>query len=498
MKKVNFFKITQSIKEMKSHISILHISDLHKAVNDNYQNLMVSLKYDCEKYTQHENIKKPDIVVVSGDIIKGGSDNEIAQQYSESTAFLTDVVNYFLDGNKERIIIIPGNHDIDWNVSKSSMRKIELDLDRESIVKYYLSGSSKYRWSWNELCFYQISDKQMYNNRFGHFIEFYNSFYDGDRNFSTNTDEQYQIYDYPEFNISFIAFNSCYENDHLNYAGKINPTCITKASGNLRILHEKGRLLIAVWHHNTSGQPFENNYLDRRILGAMIDQNIMIGLHGHQHVCGIVNEFKSVFDEKKIVILSSGTLYGYKESLPHGSSRQYNIIEIKNTEEEQRRQYKITVHSREDVDNDLFEIPQWNKGRIDKTHNSSWSTMIDQPMVHDIRISLSKIMEEAERTGDFNSAVKELKYLNLKDLSVRKVLVDYLDKIQDNGLTCELLMEPQNNEESIILMNSASEIGDTTLIEKVLKIPIIKDSEDASIKKIRQYLNFQLTNYGTN
>ncbi|HAR37169.1 MAG: hypothetical protein A2W86_10510 [Bacteroidetes bacterium GWD2_45_23] len=52
--------------------SILHISDLHNESTDNYDNLLQSLKDDCDKYTA-EGVKKPEIIVISGDLVKGGN-----------------------------------------------------------------------------------------------------------------------------------------------------------------------------------------------------------------------------------------------------------------------------------------------------------------------------------------------------------------------------------------------------------------------------------------
>jgi hypothetical protein len=228
----------------------------------------------------------------------------------------------------------------------------------------------------------------------------------------------------------------------------------------------------------------------------MIDRNIKIGLHGHQHVCGIVNEFKNVFEDKKIVLFSAGTLYGYKESLPYGTNRQYNIIEINTIDEEM--QYEITIHSREDVDKLLFDIPSWDKGRIDKTSDSSWKTLINKPKEPNIIEILSNIMEETEKDGDFRSAVMNLKQLDLNNIMVRKVLCDYLERLDDDLLICELLIEPKNNAEAILLMNSAIEINNRSVMEKIIQIPLIATSSDAAIKKLREYLIYQLNNHGTN
>src|SRR5438094_10183200 len=110
---------------MESKISIMHISDLHRSKGCEISNvaLLSSLLKDRDRYSVSESpkIQSPDIIIVSGDVIRGsvkpdGSEVEVQNQYDEATSFLNDLTKHFLDGNKNKIIVIPGNHDIDWKV----------------------------------------------------------------------------------------------------------------------------------------------------------------------------------------------------------------------------------------------------------------------------------------------------------------------------------------------------------------------------------------------
>ena len=71
--------------------SILHISDLHKGCKSNYLNLFSSLKSDCESYTM-SGISKPEIIVVSGDLIEGalGPDASIEIEKGTITKVIKD------------------------------------------------------------------------------------------------------------------------------------------------------------------------------------------------------------------------------------------------------------------------------------------------------------------------------------------------------------------------------------------------------------------------
>ena len=289
-------------------ISILHISDLHKDNNDSYDHLISSLEIDADNY-EEAGIKRPDIIVVSGDIIKGAvGDNaasEINEQYRQASAFLESLAGLFLDNDKRRLIIVPGNHDINREISKASMTRIEHNSENLDLRRSLYKDGTLIRWNWKDLHFYEISNHDTYNSRFDHFIEFFNSFYNGVYKLSTIREEQSCVFHLKEYNIAFIGFNSCDGLDHLNTAGKIHPTTLTRLRIPLKELHNRGNLLIGVWHHHTNGSPYENNYLDKRILTAMIDRHIYMGLHGHQHIAEIANEFKGSINEQSLYLVSA-------------------------------------------------------------------------------------------------------------------------------------------------------------------------------------------------
>ena len=84
---------------MGSKLSILHISDLHRSKGCEISNvaLLSSLLQDKDRYSVSENpkIQSPDIIIVSGDVIRGsikpdGSEEEVLNQYEEAIAFLNE------------------------------------------------------------------------------------------------------------------------------------------------------------------------------------------------------------------------------------------------------------------------------------------------------------------------------------------------------------------------------------------------------------------------
>ena len=337
-----------------SKISILHISDLHKKEAYDFDNLYDSMVDDSAVYAT-QGVMKPNVIVVSGDLIRGGTPEEIDVQYKESKDFLEKLTSFFLKGDKRRIVIVPGNHDVDWNVSKAVMKSIPRPQPqliggwspekKEEVEKKYAREKSEYdrimtlfrngdlpynRWDWDAQELKCIEDKTTYKKRFDKFVAFYKDFYGME--YSLNPKEQYRLFDFPDEGFCFVGFNSCNLNDHLNHSGKIAPQCVTSASKEMTVL--KDRVFIGVWHHNINGIPIVDNYLDYRVLDSLLKMDMRIGLHGHQHYSSVIKRYKNVDKEDNYMyLISTGSLYGTSDVLNYGTPRQYNILELERRED---------------------------------------------------------------------------------------------------------------------------------------------------------------------
>ena len=104
-------------------VSILQISDLHRERLSPIRNdvLLNSLENDRTRYATGRDsapIRSPDIIVVSGDIIRGvppGTDDyeaKLGQQHQEALQFLTALTDRLLGGDRKRLVLVPGNHDV--------------------------------------------------------------------------------------------------------------------------------------------------------------------------------------------------------------------------------------------------------------------------------------------------------------------------------------------------------------------------------------------------
>lgn len=144
--------------------SILHISDLHRDLDDEIGNewLLDSLENDFNQFSeQTPQIMKPSFCIVSGDLVHGvrlgveDGDNELKRQYSQTETFLIGLADRFFNGERERVVILPGNHDVFFNDVIQSVEKIEIPTESEKkapLVKELFQQNSKLRWSWRDLC----------------------------------------------------------------------------------------------------------------------------------------------------------------------------------------------------------------------------------------------------------------------------------------------------------------------------------------------------------
>lgn len=321
--------------------SILHISDLHRDLSDEVGNpwLIESLAQDFRQHQLHDPvIISPTLCIVSGDLVYGVKPNaenateELERQYAQVEEFLVTLADLFLGGNRERIVILPGNHDVCFNDVMASTQKIEVPTsleERKKLAGEHFKPNSHLRWSWSELCFFRITDDEKYRNRFRYFAATYEKFYQGRRKFPPTPEQQYDVFDFSDLGFSIVALNSCYNNDPFRRAGAFHPTALTAALKALGQTNRAGWLTAAAWHHNLTGGPAQDDYLDIELLQLLIDAGVSLGFHGHQHLPECVEERYRIGPEpRKMTLISAGTLCAGPSYLQPGVPRGYNIVEL--------------------------------------------------------------------------------------------------------------------------------------------------------------------------
>lgn len=317
--------------------SILHITDLHRAKNDPISNpeLLSALVSDRERYEREiPAIRPPDAIIVSGDVIQGVSLNypnfarELTEQYDVAHKFLVDLTDRFLDGDRSKVIIVPGNHDIDWNVAWASMVLVEEDDRPSNIPSALFEPNSNYRWDWKSCRLYKIQNPNLYDQRMGAFWAFFERFYAESKEMLRVAPwADANLYSLDSGRIGVAAFNSCLGNDCFAFHGEISREAVAQAHLDLKDLGP-WRLRIAVWHHDIEGPPHRSDYMDIEIVRGMIGRGFRIGLYGHQHRVQITPQHTHLLDHETMVVASAGSLCAGRRELPTGALRGYSIIEI--------------------------------------------------------------------------------------------------------------------------------------------------------------------------
>ena len=465
------------------HYTILHISDIHRGPHTDLNNLYESLVTDsleCEK----NGILKPSFIVVSGDIVEGAegenAEQVVRQQYEEAAVFLNRLADYFLQNDKSRLIIVPGNHDMFRGVSEASMIPYKLLAEDKPKV---LRKNPMIRWSWKDLRFYKIAHEDIYAKRFDLFVEFYNAFYEGVRTISGNPETSSDVVDFENYGISFVLFNSCYRLDHLRYSGEIYVNAVSGQASRLRQLSRDGRLIVGVWHHHTQGLPDEENYMDYRILPSMVHNGMQVGLFGHQHFSQIINHYTSVDEDKEMLLISSGSLYGGRNQLVSGCSRQYNIIGVNI----QGEKATITINVRTDRQPD-FDIPNWTTCPIGKNNLERYEHVIKVEQPSDDE-QLLELVETAQTTGDYESALRKLhqqfrenpRYDKLVDTMLLKVNIPSDELI-------DILQHPHTESQAITVLAALEKCSDMYKVNAILHDSYIVNSDSSIVKEMRQRL----------
>ena len=315
--------------------TILHISDLHRSPDDPISNdeLISTLIADrVRSRRESPPIAEIDAIVVSGDIIQGvplGTENHaeiLETQYANAAGFIEELTDRFLGDDRARVVIVPGNHDVDWNTAFSAMTPAD-PADVEGLRGSLFSRSSPFRWCWKRQQLYRIHDRNTYERRFDHYRAFVDRFYEGSSNPVARLHYS-ELFELASGRIAVAAFNSCFDNDCFSFHGEIPEDAIARSHLYLSDNGKPYDLKIAVWHHSVEGPPRQSDYMDIDLVRRMIDKGLRLGLHGHQHRAQATPHYIRLPEKETMVVVSAGSLCAGRRELPTGTHRQYNIIEI--------------------------------------------------------------------------------------------------------------------------------------------------------------------------
>lgn len=486
-----------------SKISIIIFSDFHSklfAVDANPA-LISSIKSDSQRYfNENPPITAPELLIVCGDLVQGTGDLddfevgilEITEQYKKVQEFLNELCEEMFDGDKNNIIVVPGNHDISWPHSIRSMEKTEY---KSKYVKHLKTPEQNIRWSWDESSFFEITNFEQYNQRMSPFSEFYGLLYNGTREYSLDPKEQFDIFEYPEKKLLIVGFNSCFYNDHLNAIGMIHPECLARCHSEISKEKYNAFLKISVCHHGVQGNPTMQDFMDERTIQYMLDKGFHIGFHGHYHIYNLVNVRFQVDPSLTMPIFGCGTLYASPQNIPLGSSRQYSICEIESSFT------NIRYHLRKAIEQP-HGLPIWVPGNIFQNNGNSYLDVRitsfkpnikregEVPSVQEIPVDYKELMviDDFIANKEYQLALDRLVTLDNKNPLVRRLMIECNYFLENDDDCIALIGVPNTITEFAYLVDVLERNGKYSelreIIDQLDNHEIISNSE--SYKRIKK------------
>ncbi|WP_287265780.1 effector-associated domain EAD1-containing protein [Moorena sp. SIO3A2] len=302
---------------------ILHLSDLHITTPKQATLWSNQLAQDLSYELQIPNL---DALILSGDI----ANYSTPEEYEAAQQFLDNLrLDFPLD--PEKIVIVPGNHDLNWELAKRGYQLLDLeDYDGKPKEGHYIEESPNV---------IRVRDEAKYQQRFAHFSQFYQAI--KGQPYPLDYDQQAIIDHFPEQNLLILGLNSAWELDHhFKTRASIHSGALANALTKIRRNpdYRNCPLKIAVWHH-----PLNSDGSDRIIDKGFIEQLAVAGfrlfLHGHIHKAETsLFRYDLSPSGRKLDQICAGTFGAPTFELRSAYPWQYNLLKINDK--------KLTVYTR--------------------------------------------------------------------------------------------------------------------------------------------------------
>jgi hypothetical protein len=234
------------------HARILHLSDLHfgRSIDPariQAERLIAALERDH---------RIPHFVAITGDLSWTGSPMELRQceEFVEAiAAWLRDRLGLTEPESRRRVMMVPGNHEASWNLSRGVA-----EADHDQWLSYSLAP----------------------------FANFANRFYRGA--VVWDLDDPCMGFDFADPAVSFLALSTAHFITEQKSMGKFGPQVRTRALGLLsRPAAAASRFRIGLWHHNMRAFQEDGHHIVDVDVAALdfvrSRPSLDLALHGHVH-----------------------------------------------------------------------------------------------------------------------------------------------------------------------------------------------------------------------
>ncbi len=332
-------------------IRILHLSDIHLGTQSKACQYRVQLETDLRKELKVERL---DYLVISGDIATRSTETE----YQAAFDFIDKLMGHYgLDLN--RVIVVPGNHDLNWDKSAQAY---------EYIPKHNFSGNPSDAHILAGDAGILVRNGDRYKERFFYFNELYKQVYK--KGYSLDYEYQGVLFPSPISTepVLFLGLNSCWQIDHYyQKRASISVDAVNIALEQLMetegyvYVGEKGEVIepqgnkyegwlkIVVCHHPITGREM----MDDSVMQLLAIHDFQVFLHGHVHEAE--SGLYKYDDERNIHIIGAGTFGAPAPDQVPGIPLQYNLLEY----DPEYRQIIIKTRKKEKPDGAWKSDARW-------------------------------------------------------------------------------------------------------------------------------------------
>lgn len=287
------------------YINVLHLSDLHITEDTDVSSLLTPLLMDLDE----QSCRQVDYLVITGDLTNRATKAEFERAF-EFVSSLLEACSI----TAARTIVVPGNHDIDWDTTVYEWRQKRSVTESMLLPGYYREEGAGY--------LLQLRD--IYNDRLKNYSDFYESL--RLTPFQLEPQRQFAVDSFAEDGIQFLSFNSSTRIDEFfPDRSEILTPAVTSAIQEAHRQVPRGQrvIRIGVFHHPATG---DERMKDDGFLSLLQRAGVGVCLHGHVH-----EERADLFnylDPRKIHLVGGGTLGATAQHRPESMPRLYNLIRI--------------------------------------------------------------------------------------------------------------------------------------------------------------------------
>jgi WD40 repeat protein/3',5'-cyclic AMP phosphodiesterase CpdA len=247
-------------------INILHLSDLQFGRNhrferlglpppdDQFDTLFARLKDDLGQLGTRNNLI-PQLLIVTGDLAELGK----AKEFDDALQLLENLER-FLGLQRNRIVVIPGNHDINRKSCEAYFNRCEAD-DDEPVPPYWPK--------WEQ------------------YSSFFQKLYAGTADFTFVPDQPWTLFPIPDLKVVIAGINSTMDDSHLEdtHYGHVGEGQLRWFAERLEPFRAQGWFRIGAVHHNVQRNPTndDGNLRDADDLERILGPRLNLVMHGHRH-----------------------------------------------------------------------------------------------------------------------------------------------------------------------------------------------------------------------